>query len=214
MNNALAWLGLFLTLMVFSYLLGWRTLFRVAVYLLVGVSAGYLGVLLVFDILLPRLLQGDGVTPRLFAALPLALAALLLTRYTHLPRWLSRLPMAWLLGSGAAVVIGGAVFGTLTGQILGFSHVPAGQPVWQTFLLLIGTVSVLLSFQYFLRKPAPGALPPGLPLWLRVVTPLGQAFTGLTLGALFAGLLVTALTALAERWQAILTAFLVLAGGG
>ena len=49
------WAGLILSLMVFSYLLGDNILYRVAIYVFVGLAAGYVAVVTVESVLLPWL---------------------------------------------------------------------------------------------------------------------------------------------------------------
>ena len=46
----------FLTIFIFSYLFGDNFLFRFATYLLVGVSAGYVFILVLFHVIIPRLI--------------------------------------------------------------------------------------------------------------------------------------------------------------
>ena len=50
-----ALVGFLLTLMVFSYLIGDNPLFRIAVYLFIGVSSGYAATVIVHYVLLPGL---------------------------------------------------------------------------------------------------------------------------------------------------------------
>ena len=49
-------IGFALTLMVFSYLLGDNFFFRAALYLLVGVSSGYIAAVLITKVILPLLI--------------------------------------------------------------------------------------------------------------------------------------------------------------
>ena len=49
-------IGFILTLMVFSYLLGDNGLFRLAVYILVGVSAGFVAVVALYNLIWPQLI--------------------------------------------------------------------------------------------------------------------------------------------------------------
>lgn len=214
MNITLSFAGMILSLMVFSLLLGTRSLFRLAAYLLVGISAGYLINLLLLEVLIPRLTQGDGTTPRMLLLIPLALGLIMLLRTSSIPLWIRRIPMAFLLGCGAAVTVGGAVYGTLLGQVMGTARGLFDQPVWSALVLLAGTLSVLAAGQYFLRRPDP-AKPPAeklVPDWLQMVTPFAQIFTGLTLGAIYAGVLISALSSFAERWQSIYLTLTILLG--
>ena len=50
-----ALIGLILTLLIFSYLIGDNPLFRLALYLFIGVASGYAAVVVWHSVLLPRL---------------------------------------------------------------------------------------------------------------------------------------------------------------
>src|SRR5512135_854276 len=105
-----------LTLMILSYLIGDNPLFRVAIYVFVGVSAGYVAVVAWWQVLWPDLvvpLVTGSPMQRALLAVPLLLGGLLLMK-----GWppLSRLgipAMGFLVGTGTAVAVGGAVNGTL-----------------------------------------------------------------------------------------------------
>ncbi len=205
--------GLILTLLVFSYLFGDNFLFRVATYIFVGVSAGYVAVIVMYQVLWPRLIlpliQGS-LIEKLFVVIPLFMTALLLTKISPQFAPLGKLPMAYLVGVGAAVAIGGAVFGTLLGQIggaarpfdLGAATTGAPGPA-EGLLMLIGTAGTLAYFQFTVSARAlqPARRSPiveGLSL-------VGQVFIGITLGAIFAGVYAASLTALMDRLQFVLT---------
>jgi len=49
-----ALLGLILTLMIFSYLIGDNPLFRIAIYLFIGVSSGYAATVVWHYVLVPK----------------------------------------------------------------------------------------------------------------------------------------------------------------
>lgn len=122
--------------------------------------------------------------------------------------------MAILVGVGAAVAIGGAVFGTLFGQIAGTARLfdmsanadPFLGLLWG-IIVLIGTISTLAYFQFSVRskvaEPQEGAARRGISLELLAV--VGQVFIGITLGAMFAGVYTAAVTALIERVGFIFT---------
>ena len=52
-----ALVGLILTLMIFSYLIGDNPLFRIAVYLFICVSSGYAATVVWYSVLVPKLFQ-------------------------------------------------------------------------------------------------------------------------------------------------------------
>ncbi len=108
-----------LTLMVLSYLIGDNPLFRVAIYIFIGVSAGYVAAIAWHQVLYPRLflpLLPASLGERLLLIIPLVLGLLLLLKLSPRTASAGTLPMAFLVGVGAAVAIGGAVLGTLFPQ--------------------------------------------------------------------------------------------------
>jgi hypothetical protein len=226
MDMQTIWIGVafVLTLLVFSYLLGDNFLFRLVTYLFVGVSAGYVFVLVLFQVVIPRLiepLQTYGLVELLvFVAVPLILSALLLTKISPRLASLGTLPMAYLVGVGAAVAIGGAVFGTLLGQVSGVGQEVAHSQTPLDFLggliILVGAICTLVYFQFSANGPRQGQ--PGASaqrgMLVESLARIGQVFIGITLGALFAGVYAAALTALMERIGFIFNIIANLTTGG
>jgi len=50
-------IGFLLTVMIFSYILGDNPVFRLAAYLFVGVTAGYVNITVIDQVLFPQLVQ-------------------------------------------------------------------------------------------------------------------------------------------------------------
>ncbi len=209
-----------LTLMIFSYLFGDNLMFRIATYLFVGVSAGYVATMLLYQVILPRLvwpaLQGGILTVLVPLILSLFLIAKLFPRFSSL----GNIPMGYIVGVAAAVVIGGAVLGTLFGQgqasINMFSlsaslASPDGmlQALGATFIL-IGTVCTLAYFNFgaVTRPSVSASEPPHRAPVVELLARIGQIFIAITLGALFAGIFAASITALIERLDFIKTAIL------
>jgi hypothetical protein len=207
-----------LTLMIFSYLFGDNLMFRIATYLFVGVSAGYVATMLLYQVILPRLvwpaLQGRILT----VLVPLILSLFLITKLYPRLSSLGNIPMGYVVGVAAAVVIGGAVLGTLFGQgqasINMFSlSAPIASPkgmlqVLGAIFILIGTVCTLAYFN-FGAVARPNQSPHRAPV-VEVLARIGQIFIAITLGALFAGIFAASITALIERLDFIKTAILQL----
>ncbi|HEX9634265.1 MAG TPA: hypothetical protein VGB34_02135 [Candidatus Limnocylindria bacterium] len=112
------WVAALVTIVVWSYLLGERRPFRLAQHLLAGLATGYLVLLAVREVLLPRLLEPLARDP---AANVLLLPALAMVGALAGARWLPRqvvaLPVAVLVGATTAFALGGAVVGTLLPQL-------------------------------------------------------------------------------------------------
>ena len=113
-------LSFLFTILIFSYLLGDNPLFRIAVYIFVGVSSGYLAALAWWQVIVPRLIYPlvyGSVLEKAFTAIPLLGAVLILMKISPRLAGLARIAMAFLVGAGAAVIIAGALSGTLLPQI-------------------------------------------------------------------------------------------------
>jgi len=142
------WVAALITILVFSYLLGERRLFRLAQHLLAGLATGYLVLLAVREVLIPRLVEpiGSGAAnPLLWIA---ALLVLAMAGAAWLPRPVVAVPVAVLVAATAAFALGGAVAGTLMPQ-LGAALVPAGvgpAELAGSIASLVITVLVLLAF--------------------------------------------------------------------
>src|SRR5690349_4876482 len=109
-----AFVGLILTLMVFSYLIGDNPLFRIAIYLFIGVSSGYAATVIVNSVLIPRLssLQANDINQLMLVAIPVLFGITLFAKLLPRFSWIGNFAMAVLVGVGAAVAIGGALLGT------------------------------------------------------------------------------------------------------
>lgn len=202
-----------LTLLILSFIFGDNPLFRIAAYLFVGVSAGYAAVLIIYQVLWPRLVVpiagGEWI-----AAIPLALGLLLTFRLVPSLSRIGNLSMAYLVGTAAAVAIGGAVIGTLLAQTRGaisaFSATGAdGSPLVEASVMLVGTITTLAYFQFSARSQP--NQPAQRPAVVEALAQLGKVFIAITLGALFAGVLAAAMVALIERigfLQTTLTTYL------
>jgi hypothetical protein len=202
-----------LTLMILSYLIGDNPAFRVAVYIFIGVSAGYAAAVTWHQVLYPRLmvpLLSGSLADRLLTVVPLVLGLLLLLKISARTAHLGTPSMAFLVGVGAAVAVGGAVMGTLFPQTRASMNAlnlsSAGQ-YWlerlsEGVVMLVGTVTTLAYFHYGAKATAGG------PQRGKLVSALGwvgQVFIAITFGVLFAGVFVAAMTALIERLNFIIT---------
>ena len=212
--------GFLLTIMVLSYLVGDNALFRFAIHVFVGVSAGYIAVIALYRVILPLLVKPltSASTPLLergLSLIPLLLAALLLMKISPRLSWLGGPAVAYLVGAGAAVAVSGAVLGTLIPQVSaaaapfdwkglsqeGFNPL---QSIFNGVVMLVGTIATLAYFHFGARRQEDGSVRRSR--WIDIVAWVGRLFIALTLGVLFAGVYSAALSALVERIR-ILFAF-------
>ena len=207
-------IGLFLaavlTVAVFSYLLGHNPLYRLTQHLFIGVSLGYVGVVVLTTVLLPRLgavtgKLGSDPTGALLGAVPLVLGVLLLWRAVRPTSGAGTVGLNIVTVTAAGLAVGGVLAGTLLPQML--ATMLALNPTQPLALLnnLIIIAGVLASLYYFSfgvrpngQRSSTGALVAGAGRWLIIGT----------LGAVLGLLIVSFVSALLER----LTFLLGLAG--
>ncbi len=198
------------TLFIFSYLIGDNLLFRIAIYIFVGVSAGYVASVafrqVIWSDLFFPLITGTSVQKALLT-IPLILSALLLTKVSPRLTQLGMPTMALLVGVSAAVAVGGAVTGTLFPQITATINMfdarsasSAAQflnMILNGALILAGVTTTLVYFHFGARTTKDGSVRRfGL---IELIAFIGSIFLAITLGVLFAGVYSAALTALIDR---------------
>ncbi len=231
-----------LTVMVLSYIIGDNPLFRFATHVFIGVAAGYAGTIAWHNILKPNLvdpilsngfaglLNGYFFTNaegRLIIGAWVHIAMLLLKLSPTTARWGS-LPMAIMVGVGAAVVVGGAIMGTLIPQssaavntlppIPAFSQASGEgigrlinwwliirEPLFEVIILIIGTTATFAYFQFSTKRTSTGEGKRSvLMTW---IANIGQVFIAITFGTMYAGVLSATIIALSERMDFLVSWF-------
>ncbi|HKZ44380.1 MAG TPA: hypothetical protein VJZ78_05025 [Anaerolineales bacterium] len=217
MEFASAVISFLFTIMILSYLVGDNPLFRLGIYVFIGVSAGYAASVAFQDILWPKLfvpLITGNSSRSLFLWIPLFMGVLLVFKLFPRVSRLGNPVMAFLVGIGAAVVIGGAVLGTIIPQTISTINLfdlsaggSAVEKIFESVVFMIGTISTLVYFQYTARKTPQGAK---RGRFVELLSLLGKIFIAITFGVVFAGVLTAALTALVDRVMFIWTFLLSL----
>jgi hypothetical protein len=209
-------IGLILTLLVFSYLIGDNPLFRFAIYLFIGVSSGYAAFAAWQYILWPKLLspflsQLGNLNQLILLAVPLVLSLSLLAKLSPRTSWLGNFAMAVLVGVGAATAVGGALMGTMVPQaqaamnefdLGGASGSEILVRLGQATVMFLGTILTLAAFHF-----TTGRAPDGSAKKIGFLDGLGKAgrvFISITLGVLFAGVYMASLTAMIERLSSLI----------
>lgn len=158
------WIAALLTLMIYSFLYKDNPFYKVAEHLLVGVSAGYVFTVLFWSYILPNVLR-KLVNPdvstlvRILTIVSVLFGILMLTRFIKKISWLSRYPMALLMGISS----GAAIPPTMQTRILDQMHVSMKTLDFQNFHtythelpIVIGVLSTLIYF--FFSKPQKGLI--------------------------------------------------------
>jgi hypothetical protein len=219
-------IGFLLTIMVLSYIIGDNFLFRLAIHIFIGVASGYAAVLILYNVLWHQVIvplfttgkSGGLLTYALHVAPAVILGIWMITKLSpRLSRWGTPV-LAFLTGVGAATVVAGAVRGTIFPQIGASVNVLNQQSAptvisnlvgWfiNGLIVLVGTVTTLIYFQFGVKRPAEG-VPVRRSVIMDYLSTVGQGFIVVTLGVLFTGVYLAALSALIDRirflWEVIL----------
>ena len=154
-----------LTLMVFSYLLGANPLWRIAQSLLVGVSVGYVSLVVLTQVIAPqvgRIIEppaGAQETERWLAIVPVALGLLMLLRIAVPGAWPASLGLNLVVVVGSALALGGALAGILVPQTLDsmrLVYFSADDPaaiaaMVGNIVLVLGVICALIYFAFGAR---------------------------------------------------------------
>ncbi len=201
MDVAMTLIPVLLTLLVFSRLVGDTPAFRFVQYLFVGVALGYAVVVIYHQVLRPAVIDVLAVSGQPVLAtvrlIPFVLAVLLLTRVSgqQTASWLANIPLALVFGVGAALVVGGALIGTILPQVLDATRQDMSSPaaVLGSVVLLIGSIVTLLSFTLTRSSD------PNRQRWIDSAARVGRWVLLLAFGFFLAGSVSSYLAALNER---------------
>ena len=201
-----------LTLMVFSYILGDNVLFKLAAHIFVGVAVGYASIIIWYQVFIPTVRSGNLVSVAPALVLCLLLIFKIRPAQGGLSNILGGIALAFIVGVGAALTIGGALFGTLTPQIAATTSISlnpnhyqntatqAGLVDWlNNIIIVLGTVGTFFYFTFAVRAPGPlGGLREG---FVRFWAGMGRLMIIFTLGALFANSVGARVALLVSRLQ-------------
>ncbi len=160
-----AWISIFLTLCVLSFLYDDNPVYKLAEHIFLGVSIGYGVIEIYFGVFKPNLLDKliDGLWfQRLLAVVPLVLVILLFSKLSRKHSWMARIPIAFLVATYAGVKLTGELNANLMTQVA--ESIPDLGQVWtdhgwwdwsadgagviSSVLLVLGLSACLLHFYF------------------------------------------------------------------
>lgn len=216
-------LSFLFTILILSYLIGDNPLFRIAVYLFVGITAGYVASVVLWQVLIPRLvtpflptLLAGSTAEKIILLVPMFGAVFILMKISPRLSKIASIAMAFLVGAGAAVIIAGALLGTIIPQVsatINFfdAELAAARNIETTEVLgngaiiLVGVVTSLAYFHFGATPQANGTTRRFV--LIEFLALIGRVFIGITLGVVFAGVYAAALTAFIERISSLINFF-------
>jgi len=165
MQNISLHVAFILTLCIFSFLYRDNPFYKLAEYLVVGVSAGYYTVVFYFNYISPNLVDHflDPEYPHKWVlAIPAVLGFLLWTRFIPKYSWLSRYALAIYLGAAAGLAIPRTMEMIIIGQLKATMVMPFefsslfSLQNFNTIVIVAGVFCTLIYF--FFSKPHKGVL--------------------------------------------------------
>ena len=153
------WVAAFFTLAIYSFLYKENPLYRLAEHLVVGISLGY-GIAITYtNVIKPRLLDPLLTGNHWVLIIPAILGILYITRFIPNLAWLSRYPIAFIMGSAMGVGFPLTMKANVLRQLEG-AMIPLyqqGMP-WEVVIgnivMIFGTLAALIYF--FFSKPHKG----------------------------------------------------------
>ncbi|MEW5924561.1 MAG: hypothetical protein AB1746_11295 [Candidatus Zixiibacteriota bacterium] len=142
-----------LTLAIFSFLYKDNPVYKAAESWLIGLSIGYALVIFwqttIVDLLFRPLFSGG----RLILIIPLALGLMMFSRFSRRTAWISRIPIAFMIGAGAGVAIPAMLYARTLKQMSAcvMPVVENGSFNIEALVVAVGVISTLAYF-YFSRE--------------------------------------------------------------
>ncbi len=153
------WVAAIFTLAIYSFLYKENPLYRLAEHLVVGISAGYAIVISYSVVLEPRLINPLLSGERFLLLIPAILGLLYVTRFFPKIAWLSRYPIAFVMGTSMGVGFPLSMKADVLRQVEAtmipvYSEGMSLDLVLGNIVLILGTLAALIYF--FFSKPHKG----------------------------------------------------------
>jgi hypothetical protein len=138
-----------LTLAIYSFLYKDNPVYKAAESLLIGLSIGYALVIYwqtsILDLMIYPLFLGG----KLLVLIPMVLGLLMFSRFSQKFGWLSRIPLAMMIGAGAGVAIPAMLYARILKQMSASVHPLISETGALDFSGLVVVVGLLTTLAYF-----------------------------------------------------------------
>jgi hypothetical protein len=177
------WIGAVCTLAILSFLLRENPFFRTAEHLFIGMAAG-IGIFYGYQTIVtnawdPLFNPAEGEPRQWFLIIPLVLGVLLYTRFLNKGKWISRIPLGFIIGVGSALAIRGVVGASFMNQILATMELP----LWgvmskfgiDSLLFVLGVLGTLIYFYFSREQKGPLKYGANIGKWVMMIA-FGASF--------------------------------------
>lgn len=201
------WMAVFFTFSIFSFLYKDNPFYKLAEQIFVGLSAAYWLVYMIYSIMLPNLFTKliNDFGGNIILLIPATLGLMMLLRIFPKTQWVSRFPIAIMIGTSAGINMLRYTKSDLLSQISATMINPFGATtvsgIIGNFLLIIGTICGVYFFYFSKKQEGIAAVPSKLGIWFLMVS-FGASF-GYTVMARIS-LLIGRLEFLLKDWLHII----------
>ena len=182
------WIGALSALGIYSVLIKDNPFYTMVEHIFVGASAGIavvVGINTFLNSAWSPMIEG-----KYLLIIPILLGILLYSRYFEDIAWLNRIPLSFLMGTGAGVAMRGAVESQIVGQI---SATMVKLTTFDSWIIFLGTI---FSLSYFFLTFQRGK-------FTGVTSQLGRYFMMAAFGAAFGNTVMGRISAAIGRFQFI-----------
>jgi len=165
------WVAAMLTIAAYSFLWKENRLYRAAEHIFVGIGAGY-SLAMGYTNIVGK--AWDPITKKgqFYLIIPVLMGVLLFARFIKSISWASRIPLAFIVGMGAAVALRGAIEQQFVKQIQA-TMIPLNTV--NNAIVVFGTVGVLSYFFFTFPKNRALSVSTNIGRWIMMIT-FGAAF--------------------------------------
>lgn len=170
------WLSVFFTISIFSFLYKDNPFYKFSEQVFVGLSAAYWLVNIIYFILIPNLfakLIGD-FSGNLILLIPAALGLMMLMRIFPSLQWVSRYPIAIMIGTTAGIsmlrYMKSDILNQVTATMINPFAAESTGAVIGNILLIIGTICGVYFFYFSKKQEGLYAVPAKLGIWFLMVS--------------------------------------------
>ncbi len=181
MNIFGIWMGAFFTFCIFSFLYKDNPFYKFAEQVFVGLSAGYWLVYLIYYVIMPNLITKliTDFHANIILLVPGVLGIMMLLRLIPKTQWLSRYPLALVIGTSAGISMMRYLQSDLLNQITATMINPfafeSKVEIIGSILLIIGTLCGVYFFYFSRKREGVFALPSKVGIWFLMIS-FGASF--------------------------------------
>lgn len=201
------WMAVFFTFSIFSFLYKDNPFYKFAEQVFIGLSAAYWLVYIFYSIMLPNLITKlcTDFSGNIILLIPAALGIMMLLRLIPKTQWVSRYPIAIMIGTSAGISMVRYTKSDLLSQISATMINPFAtgtiSSIVGNLLLIIGTICGVYFFYFSKKQEGISKVPSKLGIWFLMVS-FGASF-GYTVMARIS-LLIGRLEFLLKDWLHII----------